>query len=146
METDPLFITRRRFFSKLSAGLGGMALGSLLADRTAASMPAGIPGFAPRAKRVIYLFMSGGQSQQDLFDEKPLLRQRNGEALPDSVRGGQRLTGMSGNQSVLPLAGSHFDFADCGKNGTRISTLLPHTGSVIDELCLIRSMFTEAIN
>ncbi|MCP5543766.1 MAG: DUF1501 domain-containing protein [Akkermansiaceae bacterium] len=146
METDPLFITRRRFFSRLSAGLGGMALGSLLADRTAASMPAGIPGFAPRAKRVIYLFMSGGQSQQDLFDEKPLLRQRNGEALPDSVRGGQRLTGMSGNQSVLPLAGSHFDFADCGKNGTRISTLLPHTGSVIDELCLIRSMFTEAIN
>ena len=146
METDPLFITRRRFFSKLSAGLGGMALGSLLADRAAASVPAGIPGFAPRAKRVIYLFMSGGQSQQDLFDEKPLLRQRNGEALPDSVRGGQRLTGMSGNQSVLPLAGSHFDFADCGKNGTRISTLLPHTGSVIDELCLIRSMFTEAIN
>jgi hypothetical protein len=144
METDPLFITRRRFFSKLSAGLGGMALGLILTNKAAAST--GLPGFAPKAKRVIYLFMSGGQAQQDLFDEKPLLRQRNGEPLPDSVRGGQRLTGMSGNQSVLPLAGSHFDFAPCGRSGTRLSSLLPHTGKVIDELCLIRSMFTEAIN
>ncbi len=146
METDPLFVTRRRFLSKFSAGLGGMALGSLLTDRSAAAIPSGLPGFAPKAKRVIYLFMSGGQAQQDLFDEKPLLRRRNGEPLPDSVRGGQRLTGMSGNQSVLPLAGSHFYFSPCGKSGTRLSSLLPHTGKVIDDLCLIRSMFTEAIN
>jgi hypothetical protein len=143
---DPFFITRRHFFSKLSSGLGGLALGSLLTNRASAAVPAGIPGFAPKAKRVIYLFMSGGQAQQDLFDDKPLLRERNGEALPDSVRAGQRLTGMSGNQSVLPLAGSHFKFQAFGKNGTQLSELLPHTGGVIDELCLIRSMFTEAIN
>jgi hypothetical protein len=95
---------------------------------------------------VIYLFMSGGPAQQDLFDDKPLLRERNGQPLPESVRGGQRLTGMSGNQAVLPLAGSHFKFQPFGKNGTMLSELLPHTGGVIDDLCLIRSMFTEAIN
>ncbi len=140
---DPFCVTRRHFLSKLTTGLGGLALGSLLGGKTAA---AGLPGFAPKAKRVIYLFMSGGPAQQDLFDDKPLLRQRNGEPLPDSVRAGQRLTGMSGNQSLLPLAGSHFKFAPCGKNGTQLSELLPHTGRVVDELCLIRSMFTEAIN
>ncbi len=147
-EIDPLFVTRRHFFSKLSGGLGGLALGSLLSTKAAAasSMTIGTPTFAPKAKRVIYLFMSGGPAQHDLFDDKPLLRQRNGEPLPDSVRAGQRLTGMSGNQAVLPLAGSHFKFAPCGKSGTPISELLPHTGGVMDELCLIRSMFTEAIN
>ena len=93
-------------------------------------MAVGMPGFAPKAKRVIYLFMSGGPAQQDLFDDKPLLRERNGEPLPDSVRAGQRLTGMSGNQAVLPLAGSHFKFSPHGKNGTRLSELLPHTGGV----------------
>ncbi len=147
MEPDPFFVTRRHFLSRLTAGIGGMALGSVLSGNAASSHPAGaFPGFAPRAKRVIYLFMSGGPAQQDLFDEKPLLRQRNGEPLPDSVRAGQRLTGMSGNQAILPLAGSHFDFTAHGKSGTRISQLLPHTGGVIDDICLIRSMFTEAIN
>lgn len=147
-ELDPLFVTRRHFFSKMAGGLGGLALGSLLTGKTSAasSMPIGIPGFAPKAKRVIYLFMSGGPAQHDLFDDKPLLRERNGEPLPDSVRAGQRLTGMSGNQSILPLAGSHFKFSPYGKNGTQLSELLPHTGGVIDDLCLIRSMFTEAIN
>lgn len=140
---DPLFVTRRHFFSKLSGGLGGLALGSLLSNKVSAS---GVPIFAPKAKRVIYLFMSGGPAQHDLFDDKPLLRERNGEPLPDSVRAGQRLTGMSGNQSILPLAGSHFKFSPYGKNGTQLSELLPHTGRVIDDLCLIRSMFTEAIN
>jgi hypothetical protein len=145
---DPLFITRRHFFSKLTAGLGGAALSSLLGGNSAAGTTpsAMIPGFAPKAKRVIYLFMSGGPAQQDLFDDKPLLRERNGEPLPDSVRAGQRLTGMSGNQSLLPLAGSHFKFNPCGKSGTLISELLPYTGKVVDDLCLIRSMFTEAIN
>jgi hypothetical protein len=145
---DPLFITRRHFFSKLTAGLGGVALSSLLGGNSAAGTTpsAMIPGFAPKAKRVIYLFMSGGPAQQDLFDDKPLLRERNGEPLPDSVRAGQRLTGMSGNQSLLPLAGSHFKFNPCGKSGTLISELLPYTGKVVDDLCLIRSMFTEAIN
>jgi hypothetical protein len=144
---DPLFVTRRHFLSRLSTGLGGLALGSLLGEKASASaLPQVFPGFAPKAKRVIYLFMSGGPAQQDLFDEKPLLRQRNGEPLPDSVRAGQRLTGMSGNQAVLPLAGSHFDFQPFGKCGTRLSNLLTHTGGVVDDLCIIRSMFTEAIN
>ena len=145
---DPLFVTRRHFLSRMSAGLGGLALGSLLSGKASGveTMPSGIPVFAPKAKRIIYLFMSGGPAQQDLFDDKPLLRQRNGEALPDTVRAGQRLTGMSGNQAVLPLAGSHFNFSPYGKCGTALSELLPHTGNVVDELCLIRSMFTEAIN
>lgn len=146
MAPDPFFITRRHFFSKLSAGLGGLALGSLLAEKSAAATPIAIPGFAPKAKRIIYLFLSGGPAQHDLFDEKPLLRERNGQPLPDSVRAGQRLTGMSGNQAVLPLAGSHFDFTAFGKSGTRLSNLLPHTGSMADDICLVRSMFTEAIN
>ncbi len=145
---DPFFITRRHFFSKVSAGLGGLALGSLLSEKTfgAHSSPISIPGAAPKSKRVIYLFMSGGPAQHDLFDDKPLLRERNGEPLPDSVRAGQRLTGMSGNQSILPLAGSHFKFSPYGKCGTQFSELLPHTGGVADDLCLIRSMYTEAIN
>ena len=82
----------------------------------------------------------------ETFDYKPVLRQRNGEQLPDSVRQGQRLTGMSGNQSSLPLAGSQFGFSQHGQNGTWVSDLLPHTAKVVDELCIVRSMFTEAIN
>ncbi|BCU76043.1 DUF1501 domain-containing protein [Luteolibacter sp. LG18] len=144
---DPLFITRRHFFSRMSAGLGGLALGSLMGNRafgeTASPL---LPGYTPKAKRVIYLFMSGGPAQHDLWDDKPLLRQRNGEPLPDSVRGGQRLTGMSGNQAILPLAGSQFKFSPRGKNGTMVSDLLPHTGAMVDDLCLVKSMFTEAIN
>jgi len=145
---DPFFITRRHFFSKMSAGLGGLALGSLLGNNRALgeNVSPMIPGFAPKAKRVIYLFMSGGPSHMDLWDDKPVLRQRNGEPLPDSVRGNQRLTGMSGNQAILPLAGSKFKFNPMGKNGTMVSELLPHTGAMIDDICLVKSMFTEAIN
>ena len=104
------------------------------------------PHHAPKAKRVIYLFMSGGPSQLDLFDHKPLLNQMNGKDLPESVRMGQRLTGMSGNQATLPLAGSLFQFAQHGKSGTSVSELLPHTARVADDLCVIRSVYTEAIN
>ena len=106
----------------------------------------GQPHFAPKAKRIIYLFMSGGPSQLDLFDYKPLLNQRHGEQLPDSVRGGQRLTGMSGNQSSIPLVGSPFKFAQHGKSGAWVSELLPHTAKIADDICVVRSMFTEAIN
>src|SRR5688572_28045851 len=101
MECDPFYITRRHFLSKLSTGIGSLALGSMLSNQASASSvaaPAVFPNHAPKAKRVIYLFMSGGPAQHDLLDDKPLLRQRNGEGLPDSVRGNQRLTGMSGNQ------------------------------------------------
>src|SRR5204863_7947007 len=101
--------------------------------------------FPAKAKRVIYLFMAGGPSQMETFDYKPLLNQRNGEQLPDSVRQGQRLTGMSGNQSVLPLAGSIYKFQQQGKAGAWVSELLPHTAKIVDDLCIVRSMYTEAI-
>jgi hypothetical protein len=136
-------------------GLGGIALANLVnpqsqvlaaqlrQDRGVLDGRFHVP---PRAKRVIYLFMAGGPSQMETFDYKPVLNQRNGEQLPDSVRQGQRLTGMSGNQASLPLAGSRFGFSQRGANGTWVSDLLPHTAKVVDELCIVRSMYTEAIN
>jgi hypothetical protein len=144
-------LTRRHFFSRTSTGLGAAALAYLLGgEQASADVGAGgvLPAlhFAPRAKRVIYLFMSGGPSQMDMWDYKPLLNERNGEELPESVRAGQRLTGMSGNQSSLPLAGSIFKFNQHGRNGTWVSDLLPHTARVVDDLCIVKSMFTEAIN
>ena len=110
-----------------------------------AEAPVGLH-FAPKAKRVIYLFQSGGPSQLDLYDYKPVLNQKHGEQLPDSVRRGHRLTGMSGNQSSSPLAGSPFKFQQHGQSGAWLSELLPHTAKVADELCLVRSVFTESIN
>jgi len=144
-------LNRRQFLNRFGAGLGGAALADLLAaDATAApTAERGILGathFAPKAKRIIYLFMSGAPSQLDLFDYKPLLNQRHGEQLPDSVRGGQRLTGMSGNQSSIPLVGSPFKFSKHGRGGTEVSELLPYTAGIADDLCVVRSMFTEAIN
>ena len=136
---------RRQFFGRASAGIGVLALGDLLRGEDRDTRPRGCH-LAPRAKRVIFLFQSGGPSQLDLFDDKPLLRARNGEELPDSVRRGQRLTGMSGNQSTLPLAGSLFSFARHGECGAEVSELLPHTAKIVDELCIVRSMHTEAIN
>jgi len=130
-------------------GLGGMALAEMLPRSGLAAGDAGVlgqPHFAPKAKRIIYLFMSGGPSQLDLLDYKPLLNERHGEQLPDSVRGGQRLTGMSGNQASIPLVGSPFKFAQHGKSGAWFSELLPHTAGIADDLCIVRSMFTEAIN
>jgi hypothetical protein len=145
------FPTRREFLHHCGVGLGGAALAELLArEGHAAAEPdrgvLGDPHFAPKAKRIIYLFMSGAPSQLDLLDYKPLLNQRHGEQLPDSVRGGQRLTGMSGNQSSIPLVGSPFKFAQHGPSGAWFSELLPHTAGIADELCVVRSMFTEAIN
>jgi hypothetical protein len=110
------------------------------------SLMRALPHFAPKAKRIIYLFQAGGPSQLETFDPKPLLRQQNGQSLPESVRGGQRLTGMSGYQSKLPMAGAFTDFKKYGKAGIEISDLLPYTAKVADELCVIRSMHTEAIN
>lgn len=148
-------MTRRDFFGKFALGLGGIALSQLLPQArgavtaTAANPFAGIlaqPHFAPRAKRIIYLFMAGGPSQLDLFDYKPLLNQRNGEDLPESVRMGQRLTGMSANQAQLPMAGSHFKFAQHGQAGAWVSELLPWTAKMADDLCFVRSMHTPHIN
>jgi hypothetical protein len=147
-------MNRRDFFGRFALGMGGMALFGLLNRDALAATPAvnpfkGIldkPHFAPKAKRIIYLFMSGGPSQHDLFDYKPLLNKLNGQDLPESVRGGQRLTGMSGNQATLPLAGSIFKFAQYGQSGAWVSELMPHTARMVDELCFIRSMHTEHIN
>jgi len=151
---DPLSITRRHFLSGASFGLGALGLAQILGEPAAAATPGhvahgglpGLPHFAPKVRRVIYLFQSGGPACQDLFDYKPLLNEKNGEPLPEQVRGTQRLTGMSANQAVLPLAGSVFAFARHGKSGAWVSELLPHTARVVDDLCFIKSLWTEAIN
>lgn len=144
--SDPLTSNRRLFFKNSSAGVGVAALSSLLGkDLANASHPSGTH-FAPKAKRIIYLFQSGGPAQQDLFDYKPLLNEKNGEELPASVRGEQRLTGMSVNQSSLPLAGSQFNFSQAGQSGAWLSDLLPHHREIADDVCFIKSMHTEAIN
>ena len=142
-------LTRRHFFGRTSLGLGTAALAGLLpqlgaADDNVVTRPT--LHHAPRAKRIVYLFMSGGPSQIETFDYKPQLRIDNGKELPASVRMGQRLTAMSGNQATLPIAGSIFDFHQHGNSGTWISDLLPHTAKIADELCVVKSVFTEAIN
>ena len=143
--------SRREFLSRFGLGFGGIALADLM-SRQAAMGNEGEGGILPathfpaKAKRVIYLFMSGGPSQMDTFDHKPLLNEIHGEQLPDSVRQGQRLTGMSGNQTSLPLAGSPFAFSRHGECGAWVSDILPHTAKVVDDLCFVRSLHTEAIN
>jgi hypothetical protein len=139
---DPLLLTRRYFFSRLSTGLGIPALANLLASD---GLP-GIPHHPPKAKRVIYLFMSGGPSQMDMFDYKPRLGELRATELPDSVRMGQRLTGMTATQSSFPVAPSIFKFAQHGQSGAWVSDLLPHTAKVVDRVCFLKTMHTEAIN
>ncbi len=147
--------SRRTFLHQTGVGLGSLALAEMLQkDMNAGEVSTtekdrgvlGQPHHTPKAKRVIYLFMSGGPSQLDLFDYKPTLIQRHGEQLPDSVRGQQRLTGMSGNQSSIPLVGTPFKFSQHGRSGAWYSEHLPHTASIADEMCVVRSMYTEAIN
>jgi hypothetical protein len=150
-------LSRRALLQRIGLGVGGLALADLVApfDARAAQRAdaLGTPGalgrdlhFAPKARRVISLFMAGGPSQMETLDYKPVLRARNGESLPDSVRQGQRLTGMSGNQSVLPVAGAFCGFSRHGESGAWVSDLLPHTAKVVDELCIVRSLCTDAIN
>jgi hypothetical protein len=146
-----LNINRRHFLSRLSLGVGSVALGSLLIpDLFRRSeedvIPAGIAHFAPKAKRVIYLFQSGAPSQLDLFDYKPLLNKMQGEDLPASVRMGQRLTGMTAGQKTFPLAGSIFKFDQYGQSRAWVSELMPYTSKIVDEICFVKSMHTEAIN
>jgi hypothetical protein len=142
--------SRRDFLAKTSLGLGATALASLMGPRDLFADPQkGILGtthFPPRVKRVIYLFQSGGPSQLDLYDYKPLLRERNGEELPDSIRGGQRLTGMTAHQASFPMAGSQFAFTQHGQSGHWFSDRLPYIAGIADDLCLVKSMYTEAIN
>lgn len=150
-------ISRRNFLTQTSMGLGSLALGSLLgpsqifaktgqAPPTLERLKDEFPNFLPKAKRVVYLFQSGGPSQLDLYDYKPQLQNLHGEELPDSVRKGQRLTGMSGSQSSFPMAASAFKFQQYGESRAWVSELMPYTAKMVDELCFIKSMHTEAIN
>jgi hypothetical protein len=142
-------LTRRHFFGRTATGIGIAALATLL-DRdlkgaTTGALP-GFPNFAPKAKRIIYLFQSGGPSQLETFDYKPQLVERQGTDLPESIRMGQRLTGMSSQQANFPVVPSKFKFAQQGKSGAWVSELLPHTAKIIDDLTIVKSVHTEAIN
>ena len=159
LETEAaLQVNRRHFLSSLSKGVGGVALASLLPGcMTTDKKPVSALGnrlngilsdthFAAKAKRVIYLFQSGGPAQMDLFDYKPKLAGMFGSELPGSIRMGQRLTGMTANQQSFPTAPSYFSFKQYGQSGAWLSELMPHTAKIADELCFIKSMHTEAIN
>ncbi len=135
-------LTRRQLFGRASEGIGTAALASLLGEGQGFAAP----HFAPKAKRVIYLFMHGGPSQLDLFDHKPGLKKMHGQEFPASVLGDQRLTGMTSGQKSKPITSSLFNFQQHGQSGAWMSELLPNLGRVADEMCIIRSMNTEAIN
>ena len=148
-----LNMNRRRFLSTMSLGVGSVALGSLLMPDLFSrlgfnddALPDGVAHFAPKAKRVIYLFQNGAPAQQELFDFKPKLREMQGLEMPSSVRGNQRLTGMTANQATFPLVGSFIDFKQYGQSQAWISDLLPYTARIADDICIIKSMYTEAIN
>lgn len=141
--------TRRQFFGKAATGLGSAALASLLAEQAKAKNPEaalGLPHYAPKAKRAIYLFMSGAPSQIDLWDYKPKMGEWFDKDLPDSIRQGQRLTTMTSGQKRFPIAPSIYKFKQHGQAGTWVSELLPHTASIVDDISVIRSVYTEAIN
>jgi hypothetical protein len=143
--------TRRHFLGTGGLGLGAMALTHLLGRGTAQALAApggllGAPHHFAKVKRVIYLFQAGGPSHLETFDNKPLLREQHGKALPKEIIGNQRLSTMSGNQSLLPMAGSFAGFSRHGKSGVEISDVLPYTQKIADEICVLRAMHTEAIN
>ena len=150
-----LHVTRRHFLRRSATGIGSLALASLLNPQLfAAASPAGkahgglagLPHFKPRAKRVIYLFESGAPSQMDTLDYKPTLAKLHGTELPDSIRAGQRLTGMTAGQKSFPVAKNFVPFKQYGRSGTWMSDLLPHLGGIADDLCVVKTMHTEAIN
>lgn len=152
MDELSLRITRRHLLGRTAGCLGAAALGSLLegsgsakADTVSSGLPS-LPHFSPRAKRVIYLFQSGGPSHMDLFDYHPKLRELHGTELPESVRQGQRITGMTSGQSTFPVVAPMFDFERHGERGTWVSELLPHTAKIVDDITIIKSLHTEAIN
>ncbi len=158
-----LLLTRRHFFGRAATGIGTAALASILnprlfaedADRVAAAAAPGLAGrlgvlgtthFAPRAKRVIYLFMSGGPSHIDLFDHKPKLKEYHGEELPGSVRMGQRITGMTSGQKKFACVSPMFEFKQHGQCGAWVSELLPNIAGIADDVAIVKSLNTEAIN
>jgi Protein of unknown function (DUF1501) len=143
-----LSMTRRHFFSRTSTGIGAAALASLFNQESlrAETGLAGLPHFPPKAKRVIYLHQSGAPSQIDLFDYKPQLKKEHGKELPDSVRNGQRITGMTSGQSAFPVVSSLFKFSQHGQTGTWLSELVPYHGQIVDDIAIIKTVNTEAIN
>ncbi len=145
--------TRRHFLTKAGLGIGGVALGSLLLpdlfgkkEDEGQALLAGLPHFAPKAKRVIYLFQNGAPSQLETFDYKPKLVEMLGQDLPASVRMGQRLTGMTAGQKKFPLVGSAFKFNQHGQAGTWISEMFPNMAKIVDDICVIKTIHTDAIN
>ena len=148
-----MLLTRRHFFGKAATGIGVAALGALMQKEAFGSysnpdigLPGNLPHAPPKAKRVIYLFQSGAPSPQDLFDYKPKLQEHFGKDLRDFVEFNQRVTGMTAGQKSFPIAGTRYSFAKHGKSGAEISELLPHISGIADDLCIVRSMHTEAIN
>jgi Protein of unknown function (DUF1501) len=150
---DPLnecqhLVTRRQFFGLASAGIGAAALSGIMGGDVEASIDPILSQLhhPAKAKRVIYLFQSGGPSQMDLFDYKPEMKRHHGEDLPASIRMGQRITGMTSGQATFPVASTIFDFKQHGESGAWVSELLPHTAKIADDLCFIKTLNTEAIN
>jgi len=155
IQEQKLLLTRRHFFGRMATGVGVAALGSLLNPDLFAALaddaekpkgPLGAPHFAPKAKRVIYLFMAGGPSQMELFDYKPTLEKFHETELPDSIRMGQRITTMTSGQKSLPVVKSIYKFSQHGKSGAWMSELVPHMAGIVDDICLIKTVNTEAIN
>jgi hypothetical protein len=138
--------TRRQFFSRTSTGIGIAALAAVLEKSGFSATLSGLPHFPPKAKRVIFLHQSGGPSQLDLFDYKPQLRKFQGSELPGSVRMGQRITGMTSGQSSLPVAAPTFEFKQHGQSGAWVSELMPYTAKIVDDLTIVKTMNTDAIN
>lgn len=144
---DLVNIERRRFLARSASGLGVAALSTLFAnDGFALDGRPDMPHFTPRAKRVIYLFQSGGPSQMDLFDPKPAMKEHFDKDLPDSIRMGQRITTMTSGQKRFPIAPSIFKFQQHGESGAWLSELLPHTATIADRICFVKTVVTEAIN
>jgi hypothetical protein len=145
--------TRRHFLTKAGLGIGSLALGSLMLpgmfgkkDEELAAPMLGLPQFAPKAKRIIYLFQNGAPSQLESFDYKPKLNEMMGQDLPASIRMGQRLTGMTAGQEKFPLVGSAFEFNQHGQSGAWISSMFPNIAGIADDICIIKTLHTEAIN
>jgi len=154
-DLSPFLASRRHFLSRAGAGIGAAALASLLPSclqspqmQTGISSGDGTIDFhhLAKAKRIIYLFQSGGPAQMELFDYKPMLDKREGEELPAEIRMGQRLTGMTSGQAAFPLKGSHRTFKQHGESGAWVSDYLPYTSKIVDDLCFVKSLHTEAIN
>ncbi|MCA9083907.1 MAG: DUF1501 domain-containing protein [Planctomycetaceae bacterium] len=150
IRTHMLEETRRHFFARGALGLGTAALATLdsesVASAAATEVPAALQHFAPKARRAVWLFMAGAPCQQDTFDYKPVMNDWFDKDLPESVRNGQRLTTMTSGQKRFPIAPSKFKFTQHGQSGAWLSELLPHTAKMVDDICIVRSMHTEAIN